>query len=165
MIRYHTSIVRPLAAEFVTRALDPSPESSAANFLSHFGELSRTESTRLLRAFYRLEIFSHLFDDSQYETYWFPSAVLHPFLIRLEPWEVEEICCIYSFVKARYQEIMLMVAWEFDRMNPRFQRHLAYSFRLDFRAEIEPDSSFDFAQDHESTPKYYGRSPPHVLFP
>ncbi|KAK7741689.1 hypothetical protein SLS53_004747 [Cytospora paraplurivora] len=136
MTCFHNSTVRPLVSRFVARALAQQPDHSSvsssnpASFLqSDTGdrELSRTETTRLLRAFYRLEIFCHLFGGSQYESSLFlGDAISGLFFSNFDPWEVEEISCVYDLVKDRYDEIIAEVRWEFDEKHPKFADDLPF---------------------------------------
>ncbi|ROW13982.1 hypothetical protein VPNG_04093 [Cytospora leucostoma] len=152
MACFHTSIVRPLVSRFVARALARKPgpssvsSSDSASFLqSDIGdrELSGTESTRLLRALYRLETFCHLFGGSQYQSSAFMGQVFSPvFFSDFDPWEVEEICCVHDLVKDRYEKIVAEVRWEFDEKNPKFADDLSF----------EPQGSFAIERDYDGTP-------------
>jgi hypothetical protein len=105
-----------------------------------------TERTRLLRAFYRLEIFCHLFAGSQYESSGFRCSDMSRLSFsKLSPWEVEEIGCVYTFIKERYEQVMAEVNWDFDAANPKFGDDLTF----------EPQGSFALDRDHGGTPATY----------
>ena len=147
---FHLRTVQPLAARFVASALaqlGPSPASPAASDLGGAGrhqELSRTEQTRLLRAFYRFETFCHLFGGNQYESSSLRcSDISRIYFSELEPWEVEETGCIYDFIKKRYEEVVAEVKWDFDEENPKF---------ADDGPPFEPGLVFSLDQEHEGKP-------------
>ncbi|KAI9784464.1 MAG: hypothetical protein M1839_002120 [Geoglossum umbratile] len=76
-----------------------------------YGPLSKTEETRVLRALYRYELFSHLFGESPSRNAKihnvFPVIdVLKLFLGLFEPWEVEEMVCIHNFTVEKIREIL-----------------------------------------------------------
>lgn len=43
------------------------------------------------------------------------------FLDLFEPWEVEEISCIYTFAKERYNQIFNDIRWNVHEENPKFE--------------------------------------------
>lgn len=152
MTWFYTRTVRPLAAHFVTWALDNSSARPAASILSDtaHGNMSRIENTRIIRAFYRFEIFCHLFGGTQFESSAFLGSYIQQlFFSEFEPWEVEEICCIYSFVKEKYEQIIVEVKWDFDPGNPKFKDDL----------EFEPEGSFEIDRDYDGTPFSYTAYP------
>lgn len=153
MTWFHTQTVQPLTAQFVTWALNSSsagPTRAASIFSdTGHGDISSTEKTRLLRAFYRYETFCHLFGGSQYQSSRLRgSDMSRLFFSELNPWEVEEICCVYKFVEERYEQIIVEVRWDFDPENPKFDDDL----------DLEPEGSVDFNGDYDGTPNFY--SPP-----
>lgn len=124
MTWFYTSTVKPLAAHFFSWALanlDSVPAKSKAQHPGAAEGLTRTEKKRLLRALYRFEIFCHLFGGAQCESY-IGMTVVRIFFsdMDFQPWEVEEMCCVYTFVKETFQETINDVRWDLDENNPRF---------------------------------------------
>ncbi|KOC14192.1 hypothetical protein AFLA70_307g001690 [Aspergillus flavus AF70] len=93
---FYFSIVKPLA-QYYTRwtlgnlAIETDKPRSDE-------PLSKMEETRLIRALYRFQL-CYLF----------------------EPWEVEEISCIYTFAKERYNQIFNDIRWNVHEENPKFE--------------------------------------------
>ncbi|KAL3477777.1 hypothetical protein BJX99DRAFT_257149 [Aspergillus californicus] len=42
------------------------------------------------------------------------------FFVLFEPWEIEELFCVYTFTKAKYNQIFDDIAWDVDEKNPKF---------------------------------------------
>jgi hypothetical protein len=124
MAWFYASTVTPLAAQFVAWAYANLGSSAAKCLAQSPGaaeNLTRTEKTRLLRAFYRFEVFCRLFGDNQYENFIGVDVVNIFFAdMEFEPWEVEEMCCVYTFVKETYEETINDVRWDLDEKNPKF---------------------------------------------
>lgn len=110
--------------------------------------LTRSEKACLTRAYYRFEVFCHLFCGSQYES--FIGINVNEFFfsdLGLEPWEAQEMYCIYVFVK-KYEAVVKDVKWDLDERNPRFDD--------EFEPELEGSA---FPVDKE----YDGKSLPLLL--
>ncbi|CAG9946018.1 unnamed protein product [Clonostachys rosea f. rosea IK726] len=84
-----------------------------------FAELSKTEIARFQRAFYRFELYSQCFGVSAREK-WVSSSPVQAhhehFLGRLEPWEVEEMCCVHQFLMGRVSPILVRMQDEIIAM-------------------------------------------------
>lgn len=142
MAWFYSSTVRPLAAHFVAWSINSSSAKPATPLLNDTGhhDTSMTERTRLLRAFYRLEVFCHLFGGSQYQSSGFRcSDMSRLFFSEFNPWEVEEIGCVYTFIKERYEQVIAKVKWDFDAANPKFGDGLTF----------EPEGSLSLGRDHD----------------
>lgn len=124
MAWFYTSTVDPLIAQFASWAranLTSIPATLMARSSESAKDLTRTERARLLRAFYRFETFCRLFGDGQYEIFIGVNIVDIFFSgMDFEPWEVEEMCCVYAFVKETYKETINDVRWDLDEDGPRF---------------------------------------------
>lgn len=80
--------------------------------------LSATEEVRLLRGFYRFQLACNLFGRGRYlgktataRGHDFRSVeILHIFLDLYEPWEVEEIACIYDFARDAVRNVFEEIA-------------------------------------------------------
>ena len=125
MAWFHQSTVNPLATHFVSWALanfrSGGPVQPSAQPLGGAEALTRTEKTRVVRALYRFEVFCHLFCDSHYESF-IGMDINELFFSDLgfEPWEAEEMCSIYAFVKEKYEAVVEDVKWDLDETNPKF---------------------------------------------
>jgi hypothetical protein len=42
------------------------------------------------------------------------------FICIFEPWEVEEIACMYTFSKEKYNQIFRDIRWDVHEENPKF---------------------------------------------
>lgn len=91
-------------------------------YLSAAGQLSKTEKTRIVRGFYRFQIICNLFGPDVLigRFSYGHEQRLGSFLDMFEPWELEEITCIYWFINGKYLSVLEDVAWDFDEDNPRF---------------------------------------------
>lgn len=66
--------------------------------------------------------------------------ILKTFLCKFEPWEVEEICCIYTFSKAKYDQIFNNISWDLDERNPKYDKERPGT----------PPGTFELGQDGQS---------------
>lgn len=107
---FHFSIVNPLAKYYVTWALDHLSQETDFSINPNLN-LSETEERRLFRALYRFQLFCNLFGAGRYLS---PGHlrlnmdavdILDMFICIFEPWEVEEILCVYTFAKFKYNQI------------------------------------------------------------
>ncbi|RMD41889.1 hypothetical protein DV735_g3231, partial [Chaetothyriales sp. CBS 134920] len=123
MAAFFLSLIKPLARYYVTWALVNlhKTEDSAL----HDEPFSGAEQTRVLRSLYRFQLCCNLFGMSHYENLRltrprFTSVdLLTIFFCKFEPWEVEEIACIYAFAKEMYE--LPLTVWEVHRekaLNP-----------------------------------------------
>jgi len=103
--------------------------------------LSKTEEMRLLRALYRFQLCCNLFGKGVDSSGWYHRGlnfesvdILTIFLCLFEPWEIEEITCIYTFSKDMYNQIFSEIRWDVDAMNPKFD---------DQGRPPTPDGAFD----------------------
>ncbi|KJK62633.1 hypothetical protein P875_00095165 [Aspergillus parasiticus SU-1] len=119
------SIVKPLAQYYTSWALG---NLAAETDKPRSDEpLSKMEETRLIRALYRFQLCCNLFGvgchkSSQIQRLSFDSVEIGTiFLDLFEPWEVEEICCIYTFAKERYNQIFNDIRWDVHEENPKFE--------------------------------------------
>ncbi|ODM24314.1 hypothetical protein SI65_01978 [Aspergillus cristatus] len=88
----------------------------------------------MARALYRFQLYYNLFSVSiGFEDV----DILRIFMGNYEPWEVEEIVCIYTFVKAKFNQVFDGIHCDVHPENPRFE---------DQRRPPTPNEAFDF--DH-----------------
>jgi hypothetical protein len=120
---FHSSIIKPLIRHNTSWALD-NLANETKNSRSH-QPLSRTEETRLLCALYRFELCCNLFGRGRHGTIWQkpdfkPEDILKMFICIFEPWEVEEIACMYTFSEEKYVRIFRDILWDVHEENPKF---------------------------------------------
>ncbi|KAE8156013.1 hypothetical protein BDV40DRAFT_310396 [Aspergillus tamarii] len=122
---YYFSIVKPLAKYYTSCALG----NLAAKTDKSRGSkpLSKMEETRLIRVLYRFQPCCNLFGigrqkSSQMQRLSFDSVEIGTiFLDLFEPWEIEEISCIYTFAKERHKQILNDIRWDVHLENPKFE--------------------------------------------
>ncbi|KAK4243616.1 hypothetical protein C7999DRAFT_18063 [Corynascus novoguineensis] len=112
-------IIKPLLRSYTTWALGNLADASK---LSQDREpLSRTEERRLIRALYRFQLCCNLFGRGTHREEWaswqprsgFKSLeILKIFICMFEPWEVEEIACVYTFAEEKYDQIFRDIRWD-----------------------------------------------------
>jgi hypothetical protein len=84
---------------------------------------TRTEKARFIRAMYRFQLCCNLFGRGSHGSAWqqglgFRSnIILEKFISIFEPWEVEEIACVYTFAKMKYEQTFLEVQKGMHRDN------------------------------------------------
>lgn len=100
--------------------------------------LSRVEQTRILRALYRFQLWCNLYGTSQLacarEQTIDPYDILGYFFEVFNPWEIEEISCIYAFFMEMYEKVFADIKWDLDRDSLRF---------VEWTSTYTPDGSFD----------------------
>lgn len=122
MAAFYYSLARPLSLKLAIRflsRLNPSLEAQ--------GKLSTTESTRLLRALYRWQLYCNLFGPG-------PEMMRRRKVAQLEhgthldilfclfkPWEIEEVYCIWVLLRDTYRGVADSVTWDLNRDHPRFR--------------------------------------------
>jgi hypothetical protein len=119
MAAFYYSLARPLSIECAIRfldRLDPSLE---------VGDLSATESSRLLRALYRWQLYCNLFGQgpsgNRKVPRLRPEEHLEIFFCIFRPWEIEEIYCLYILLRDLYSDVLDSIAWDLHPDNPKFQ--------------------------------------------
>ncbi|KAB8214643.1 hypothetical protein BDV33DRAFT_195900 [Aspergillus novoparasiticus] len=122
---FYFSIVKPLAQYYTSWTLG---NLATETDKPRSGEpLSKMEETRLIRALYRFQLCCHLFGvgchkSAQIQRLSFDSVEIGTiFLDLFEPWEVEEISCIYTFSKERYNQTFNDIRWDVHEENPKFE--------------------------------------------
>ncbi|POR37701.1 Uncharacterized protein TPAR_02102 [Tolypocladium paradoxum] len=139
MVKFHWFVVAPLARRYTHWALSNLRDESTVEF-DDDETLSQTEEGRLIRALYRFQLCCTLFGNShlgapQVTGSRFESVeILVFFLCLFEPWEVEEIACIYAFAKEKYGQVFGDIKWDVDQTNPKF----------DGQRPPTPNGAFDF---------------------
>lgn len=147
MARFHTSVIEPLAEEYVTWALAVFSDSSQIN------PPNGTEQARIHRALYRLQIFCNVCGSrtvsGDSETRITDSVGRARVLSQFPAWEVEELLCIHEFAKTTYDRVFHDVAWDLDEVrNPKYADIALGSENefLELDTQYSRESSFPEAQ-------------------
>ncbi|KAL2260905.1 hypothetical protein VTK26DRAFT_4958 [Humicola hyalothermophila] len=116
MAAYYAGIVRPLAHAYPRWPfLDIYPE-----------------ETRIVRALYRFQLCCNLFGQGEREPngprarrcLYDEQYILNDFLGAFEPWEAEEIVCIYASAREIYEQVFVEVSWDLTWSSPEFRERL-----------------------------------------
>ncbi|KAK3935654.1 hypothetical protein QBC46DRAFT_396979 [Diplogelasinospora grovesii] len=124
VVAFHSSIIKPLTRYYTSWAL-ANLANETKDLQSH-EPLSKAEETRLMRALYRFQLCCNLFGvgrhgTSRQATFRFRSVdILTIFICIFEPWQVEEIACIYTFAEEKYDQIFRDISWDVNEKNPKF---------------------------------------------
>ncbi len=125
MANFLSSIIKPLIRYYTVWAsanLANETEDSQS-----YEPLSRMEEIRLMRALYRFQLCCNLYGIGCYGTSRQPVLgfqaldILRDFVCIFEPWEVEEIACIYTLAKEKYDQIFRNIRWDVHEENPKFE--------------------------------------------
>lgn len=112
MAMFHSSTVEPLVEEYTSWALANLGASGKPT------DLSRTERMRIQRAMYRFQIVCDVFGnkpkDGNVSDQRPRQLGCLRFLSSYEPWEIEEILCVHTFLQEQYQKKLLEVS---DNLN------------------------------------------------
>ncbi|PYI09540.1 hypothetical protein BO78DRAFT_459039 [Aspergillus sclerotiicarbonarius CBS 121057] len=137
MVTFHLSMIQPLVRQYTIWALGNLAQEPQG--LQSDTSLSMMEERRLFRSMYRFQLCCNLFGVGCHGTPFSPRSgfdsvhILRIFLSIFEPWEVEEIACIYTFAKERYNQIFDDIRWNVHEENPKF----------DGQRPPTPDGAFD----------------------
>ncbi len=110
MVTFQSSVVQPLIPQFTSWAWANLAKETITSY-QHQQPLSKTEEIRILRAFYRYQLCCNIF--GIFQSYNRISDILHystqvfgEFMnLLFEPWEIEEIICIFAFVPDQYDQM------------------------------------------------------------
>lgn len=91
ILNFYCRVIRPIARLYVTWSLDNLADESQVSYVH--GPLSKVEETRILRALYRFQLCCQIFEALDN---------LSEFIYLFEPWEAEEVMCIYAFADGIY---------------------------------------------------------------
>ncbi|KAH7183465.1 uncharacterized protein B0J16DRAFT_401825 [Fusarium flagelliforme] len=110
IVTFHCTVVMPLVFRFM--------EWTQGHFegLSLSDGLSHTEMKRILRGFYRYQLFCKVFNVNcrhmqTIQPYVSADEKLKWFLGIYEPWETEEVLCVYDFVNDKYHRVLEDTRW------------------------------------------------------
>lgn len=111
MVNLHFSIIKPLTWHYTGWALNNFVKETKKDPQSWDESLSRTEERRLGRALYRFQLHCNLFGVG-YHVFDFEERltfrnvdILRIFFCIYEPWEIEEIVCVYIFAKKTFDQV------------------------------------------------------------
>ncbi|KAM0354894.1 hypothetical protein ACHAPU_000731 [Fusarium lateritium] len=116
IVSFYSAVIKPLASHYVRWTQSNHKDLSVPEYLGI------AEKRRITRGLYRFQLFCNLFGSDGETGHFFSKdeVRLGKFLNILEPWEIEEIMCIYWFAKVAYRYVLEAVEWDFDEDNPRF---------------------------------------------
>ncbi|KAF9889591.1 hypothetical protein FE257_007099 [Aspergillus nanangensis] len=121
---FHLSVIVPLIQRYTEWALDNLGKETQNPRLQE--PLSTMETTRIMRALYRFELCCNVFGNGSLpdrKRPWndFDIEDFYAIFISLfEPWEVEEMACIFAFSEAQYQAIFDKIPCDVYVNNPKF---------------------------------------------
>jgi hypothetical protein len=120
MASFYLSVIQPLLVGFPAlflQGLDASME---------VGHLSKTERIRFLRALYRFQLFYDLFKCETTRVQRDPlipcADKLGMFFTIFEPYEVEEVYCLFSAMADKYLQLVDVVTPDVQKDRPEFNR-------------------------------------------
>ena len=116
--------------------------------------ISETENIRLQRAFYRVDLFCYVFHSSDKF-----NEITHKqiaskaqeaqFLSQLPPWEVEEIACVWHYLRKRLENL-------FDRLEDNFVKTALEGGHLGVKNVLAlEDREALFQEAHDDSKKFY----------
>lgn len=125
MVCFHISCIEPLTERYATWALASMPSSAEVSPTAQ--PLSTTETRRIQRAMYRLQVFCNvcgLKGEGSSSRRIRDDVERLRVLSMFPPWEAEEILCVHEFAKEEYNGAFRLVAWDLDEeRNPKY-RHI-----------------------------------------
>ncbi|KAJ5962198.1 hypothetical protein N7501_007139 [Penicillium viridicatum] len=143
---FHYSVVVPLVRQYTIWALGNLAKETESTITDPWDALSEIEEIRVTRALYRFQMWCNLFGLGPHKREW-PLISAFDFIDILkalgscfEPWEVEEIVCIFLFSKANFQQTLDQISWEVNQENPKF----------DGQRPPTPDGAFDLKSKGDS---------------
>lgn len=108
------------------------------------GHLSSVERARFLRALYRFQLWCNLYGSSEGAVAgdraikFDPFDMLMYFFEVFQPWEIEEISCVYAFFMDLYYRIFVDIRWDLEEHSIRF---------VNTPGRSTPDGSIDLGPD------------------
>lgn len=128
MAAFHHSIVTTFVRWYADWALQNLAQQSDSIQTQNICILSPTEEFRITLAFYRFE--SNLFGlgPHKIDAFSVRFAVERPCAADIlaclelvwEPWELEEILCLYLFIEHMCEQVFDMIRWDVDERNRKF---------------------------------------------
>lgn len=109
MARFYCSIVQPLVGWYVTETLSDLTEKTKGSQVQE--TLSRTGKTRLMRAFYRFQLYCNVYELETGEFISFnrwisiSDSIMNDLLCIFNPWETEEISCVSYLTEEKFKQI------------------------------------------------------------
>ncbi len=120
MITFLSSVIQPLVRQFTSWASTNLAKETTSYQDQPLNKqpLSKTEEIRILRAFYRYQLCCNIFGtpwlyyDSP-SVRFYSNYIFAEFMnLVFEPWEIEEIVCIFAFVTNQYDQIFNHLDWK-----------------------------------------------------
>ncbi|KAL2198834.1 hypothetical protein P885DRAFT_67974 [Corynascus similis CBS 632.67] len=119
---FHFTIIEPLSERFTVKTLGILADETGGP--PYHKPLSSTEEVRVIRAMYRFQLCCNLFHERRHQ-FMQPLDlgsidVIKLYFCLFEPWEVEEVVCIYAFARDEFDRIFRDIHWDVRQENPRF---------------------------------------------
>lgn len=119
---FHFTIIEPLSERFTVKTLGILADETGGP--PYHKPLSSTEEVRVIRAMYRFQLCCNLFHERRHQ-FMQPLDlgsidVIKLYFCLFEPWEVEEVVCIYAFARDEFDRIFRDIHWDVSQENPRF---------------------------------------------
>ncbi|KAJ5333049.1 uncharacterized protein N7506_006832 [Penicillium brevicompactum] len=136
---FHYSVVVPMVSRYTIWALENLSKQPESLLTYPLDSLSDSEEIRITRALYRFQMWCNLFGIGPHGKVWSPRSafssidILKALAGCFEPWEVEEIVCIFRFSEAHFQQTFDQISWDVNQENPKF----------DGQRPPTPDGAFD----------------------
>ena len=140
---FHFTVIKPLLERFTIWALARLATETGGS--PQHRPLSTTEEARVMRAMYRFQLCCNLFHKRRSWFWWRMKSIdiARLFFCLFEPWEVEEVICIYAFAKDEFDRILCDVRWDLSPENPRFDAQ---------GRPPTPSGAFNFENDCQCMP-------------
>ncbi|CAG7918833.1 unnamed protein product [Penicillium olsonii] len=138
---FHNTVIVPVANRYTNWVLENLAQETKGS--TDFDPLSKSEETRVIRALYRFQLWCNLCGLGPYRklqpyrSEYGSTELLKMLGSCFEPWEIEEIVCVYQFSEAKYQHVLDQISWDVNEKNPKFE---------DQRPRT-PEGSFDLKSD------------------
>ncbi|KAK9855687.1 hypothetical protein MYU51_002351 [Penicillium brevicompactum] len=152
ILLFHTSIVMPLVNRYSAWALENFAKGTVVNEANSSpvgvsDSLSQSEETRIIRALYHLQLWCNLFGigphkgiDQPFYSGYSSIDLLTIHASHFEPWEIEEMHCVYLFSETIYRQTFDQIRWDVDERNPKFDA---------IRKDDDPEGSFDLDSNED----------------
>lgn len=143
MTFFYFRYVRPTMEHFTPWARDNLAKTSPLSLQDSDQDiaLTRTETLRLSRAIYRFQILCNLADPTNWAMRSSREQMVEKLFEILEPWEIEEVFCLYQFSWSVYDKVFKDIFWDVHPDNPKFDDQVRPptpdgAFELDNQSEF-----------------------------
>lgn len=131
MSSFYVPVVKPLVKQYACWSLSNLSNELEATKGPEETPLSRTEESRLIRSLYRFQLCCNLFGKTAHHGLplrshpdFSPLQMLQILQSSFDPWELEEIYCVYVFAENKYKSVFEEIRLDVDEKSPRFEGQL-----------------------------------------